>query len=456
MQYLTIWDLLLTPFYLIIFIAIAKKMRDKRYPPGHVLRPYYLKALYVKFAGAIFIALIYQYYYHGGDTYNFYTHSLIINSSLNDSFYTWWHLLLRSNPTEVPEVYRYSSQLLWYDDSASYWVPRIAAIFGLFNGTTYMPIAIMFAFFSFTGTWAMYRTFVNIFPKLYKELSYCFLFIPSIAVWGSAVFKDTVCMFALGWLVYCTFRVFINKDFSLKNLFLIGLSFYLIAAIKVYILIAFLPALVMWLLLMYSHKIKSAGVRFILKIGVLFLVVIGFLYFSRVFSAQLEKYSLENMAKTAESTRGWLIYATQQDEGSSYDLGEFDPTIGGMLVKFPQAVVVTLFRPFPWEARKVIVLLSALEALAFVYFTIKAFRKAGVLKTFQIINRDPNLFFFIIFSLIFAFAVGITSYNFGALARYKIPCLPFYAAFIIILSYHDKLGQKKTNVVIKKQNVPGG
>jgi uncharacterized membrane protein len=458
MQYLTLWDLILGPIYLIILIAIARKMRDKRYPPGHALRQYYLNGLYAKFGGAIFIALVYQYYYRGGDTYNFYTHSVIINSSLKESFYTWWHLILRTPATEVPEVYAYAGLMQWYSDPASYAVGRIGAIFGLFCGTSYIPIALLFAFFAFSGTWAMYRTFVNIFPKLHKELAYAFLFIPSTIVWGSAVFKDTICMWALGWLTYCTFRIFVNRDFSIKNLFLLCLSFYLIAVIKIYILIAFLPALTVWLLLTYSHKIKSAGVRFFLKIGVIALVGVGFIYFSEVFSNQLAKYSLENIAKTAEATRDWISYATikEEDEGSVYNLGDFDPSFTGMLTKFPQAVVVTLFRPFPWEARKIFVLLSALEALVFVYFTWKAFAKNGLGKSISLINKDPNLFFCITFTLIFAFAVGISSYNFGALSRYKIPCLPFYAAFLMILMNYRRLNtipaiqNKKTKLL---QNV---
>ena len=158
--------------------------------------------------------------------------------------------------------------------------------------------------------------------------------------------------------------------------------------------------------------------------------------FIRVFASDLQRYSLDNIAATAETTRQWLTYQSG-DEGSGYDLGEFDPSIFGMLVKFPQAVVVTLFRPFPWEAKKVIVLLSALEALMFVYFTFKAFQKRGIPKTLGLIFKDPNLLFCITFSLIFAFAVGISTYNFGALSRYKIPCLPFFGAFLlIVINYH--------------------
>jgi hypothetical protein len=433
-QYLTIWDLVLTPIYLFILIAIAKNQRDKRYPAGHPLRKYYLPGLYVKFGGAIFIALVYQFYYGGGDTFNFFRHSQVINSALGDSISNWLDLLFRKSPDLNPQLYKYTSQLEWYNDRSSYMVATIGAIFGLFNGTSYIPIALLFAYFSFTGIWAMYRTFVNLYPKLHKELAVAFLFIPSTFVWGSAMFKDTVCMFGLGWLTFTTFRIFVNKDFTVKNLLMLGVSFYLIAVIKLYILLAFLPALALWLLLTYSHRIRLIGVRWIVNILFMAITVGGFFYLSNKFASEMNKYSLENVASTAAETRGWIAYSSG-DEGSAYDLGEFDPSLVGMLTKFPQAVVVTLFRPFLWESKKIIVLLSALEALVFLYFTLKVIAKRKM-RIFSMVTKDPNLSFCLVFSIIFAFAVGISSYNFGALSRYKIPCMPFYAASLIILYYN--------------------
>jgi hypothetical protein len=53
--------------------------------------------------------------------------------------------------------------------------------------------------------------------------------------------------------------------------------------------------------------------------------------------------------------------------------------------------------------------------------------------------------FFLVVSLIFAFAVGISSYNFGALSRYKIPCLPFYAAFVLVILHHKKIETPQTS-----------
>jgi hypothetical protein len=452
-QHLTIWDLFLTPVFLLILTAIAKQMRDKRYPVGHALRKYYMPGLNVKFAGAIFIALIFQYYYGGGDTYNFFWHTKVINSSLSDSFGTWFKLVTRQSVDSNPELYPYASQMEWYNDPASYTVAAIAAVLGLFTATTYMPTALLFAFFSFTGIWAMYRTFANLYPKIYKELAIAFLFIPSTFVWGSAIFKDTICMFGLGWLTYTTFRIFVNRDLSPRNILLLVISFYVVLITKKYILIAFMPAVAIWLLTTYSSKVKSGGLRFLSKIAFLGIAAVAFFFFARVFAQDLERYSLENIAQTAATTRGWLTYASG-DEGSSYDLGEFDPSIGGMVKKFPQAVVVTLFRPFPWEARKVIVMLSALEALVFAYFTIMAFKRNGVGSSLKLIGKDPNVLFCLVFSIIFAFAVGITSYNFGALSRYKIPALPFYGAFLVILMNYNKISAPTTPQLKSPKKAP--
>ena len=439
LQTLTTWDLILAPIFLALLIVLAKSIRDKRYPKGHPLRKYYMPALYVKFGGAIFIALIYEFYYGGGgDSFNFFKHSQTINSSLDHSVATWWQLILRKPAENDPVLYEYAGQMEWYVDPASYTVARLGAFIGLLCGTTYIPIALIFAYIAFTGIWAMYVTFVNVYPRLYKQLAIAFLFIPSVIVWGSAMYKDTLCMFGLGWMTYTTFRLFINKDFSARNIFLLVFSFYLIAVVKLYILLAFLPALSLWLLLSYSHKIKSSGIRFVVRLAFIGVTVGGFFFFTEVFSAELNRYSLDKISETSAITRQWINYSSG-DEGSAYDLGNFDASPLGMLSKLPAAVVVTLFRPFPWEAKKVIIALSMLEAFLFLCGTIFVFYKIGFGNFFKKIFQDPNLTFFFTFSVIFAFAVGISSYNFGALSRYKIPCLSFYSGMLYILYYNHKL-----------------
>ncbi|MFL5810044.1 MAG: hypothetical protein ACJ749_11025, partial [Flavisolibacter sp.] len=424
---------------------IAKRYRDKKYPHGHPLRRYYLPGLYVKLFGAIFIALIYQFYYNGGDTFNFFYHSQVINSSLSDSVGTWFDLLLRKSPETNIHIYKYSSQMYFYRDQPSHVVAVIGAIFGLLNGTSYIPIALLFAFVSYSGIWVMYLTFVRIYPRLHKPLAIAFLFIPSTFVWGSAMFKDTICMFGLGWLTYCTFRIFVDRDFSVKNIVMMAISFYLIAVVKVYIILAFIPALSLWLLLTYSKRIKSVPLRWLSNISFLAIIFGGLLFFVQLYSEQLNEYSLENITKKAKKTQEWIAFVSESQEGSSYDLGELDGTVGGMLKKFPQAVNVTLYRPYLWESKKPIIFLSALEATGFLIFTLMVFYRIGIGKFFGRIVKDPNLLFFLAFTLIFAFAIGVSTGNFGTLSRYKIPCMPFFAALLCVLYY-----QGQTAVATKK------
>ena len=441
-QFLSIWDLLITPFYLVVFILIARRHRDRRYPPEHPLHNYYLKGLYLKFLGSIFIAVVYQYVYgNGGDTYYFFKHAETINSSLTDSVSVWFNLMTHTSVNDDPRLYPYVSQMFWYNDSSSFTICRISAVLGLFNGTAYIPMSILLSYLTYSGIIAMYNTFYLVYPELGKKLTIAFLFIPTTIAWGSGIFKDTVCIFALGWLTYSTFRIFINRDFSVRNLFLLAFSLYLLAIIKIYILLSFIPALGLWLLLTYSHRIKSGPLRWAVNLFFVAVVFGAFMLFAQKFAKELDKYSLKNIAKTSAITRGWIGYVSEAEEGSGYDLGSFDPSIAGMISKFPQAVVVTLFRPFVWEVRKPLVALSALESLAFLFFTLRVFLRNGF-KVFKWIGKDANLIFFLVFSLVFAFAVGISTGNFGTLSRYKIPGMPFFAALLIILQHYDAREKK--------------
>jgi hypothetical protein len=41
----------------------------------------------------------------------------------------------------------------------------------------------------------------------------------------------------------------------------------------------------------------------------------------------------------------------------------------------------------------------------------------------------------LVFSIVFAFAIGISTFNFGSLVRYKIPIYPFFLSMLFVLNY---------------------
>ncbi|MBL0145287.1 MAG: hypothetical protein IPP48_05575 [Chitinophagaceae bacterium] len=61
--------------------------------------------------------------------------------------------------------------------------------------------------------------------------------------------------------------------------------------------------------------------------------------------------------------------------------------------------------------------------------------------------KDPTVIYCLLFSLLFALFVGVTTSNFGSLVRYKIPCMPFYVIAMYII--YDRGQKLKSSLVTK-------
>ena len=149
------------------------------------------------------------------------------------------------------------------------------------------------------------------------------------------------------------------------------------------------------------------------------------------------RYSFEQIAITARTTAYDIAFFTGRNAGSTYVLGEIDGTFTGLLTLAPQAVNVSLFRPYLWEVKNPLMLLSSLEALLFLYFTVKTVFARGFFRILKFVLK-PDVLFCFVFAITFAFAAGVATFNFGSLSRYKIPMVPFYLMGLFLIQYHIK------------------
>ncbi|QDA59332.1 hypothetical protein [Hymenobacter jejuensis] len=423
-------DLFLTPFYLGIFYAIAFAVRKKA--TNAFTRKYFIPALTAKFIGAIALGLIYQFYYHGGDTYNYFNHVKVIYNAFTTSPSVGLKLIF-SHGEYDPATANYAAQMEWYGAPKEFSVIRIAAICGLFCFNTYTVIGLMFAGLSFSGMWAMFLTFVKIKPLIYKNLATAVFFIPSVFFWGSGLMKDSLCMGALGWLFYAFYQGAIQKKRPTQSLIIGFLAAYLLFAVKVYILLSFLPPALLWVFNENSQRIKDPTIRMLAKPILLGLGgAVAFFATTRLTAGDAQ-YDVTKIGERSKITADYLYQVSMNEGGSAYHIGELDGTLTGMAKLAPQAIIVSLFRPFLFEARNPVMLLSAIEATFFLFFTLRIFWRVGVGKTLRYISSTPVLSLCFVFSLIFAVAVGVSTSNFGTLVRYKIPLIPFYVSGLYIL-----------------------
>jgi hypothetical protein len=443
------YDYVLAPFYIFILILITQYFIKRKYK-NQPIQKYIMPALYLRIIGCILSAFLYQYYYHGGDTFGFFAGVLSIRDAFAHNFKDGLDMLW-TNPeyyTPTQNVYLKEWQSEWYFKVASsYHISKIGAFLALFTFTSYLNIGLILAFFSFLGCWKLFLTFYDMYPHMHKQVAISTLFIPSVFFWGaSGLMKDSVVMASLGYLTYSTYHLFIKGKFKITYILQLLISFYVIFDIKIYIIIAFMPALVVWVFLSKRAQIKNRTIK-ILATPLFFTLgaILGFVLFQKL-QTQTKQYSTETVLKTAVITQKYLSQVTEQGGGSGYDLGEIELTLGGVLKVAPKAINVALFRPYIWEVRKPILLPSVLESLFFLVFTIYIFYKIGFIQTIKSIVTDPTVLFCLIFSLIFAFAVGFSTYNFGSLARYRIPALPFY--FLALFVMYDKTKVKKNMLTL--------
>ena len=400
-------------------------------------KKYFLPALIIKLFAALALGFLYQFYYDGGDTYNYHTNgSRHIWEAFMDSPLKGYTLLF-SNGKYSPGIYQYASKIVFFQDPASFFVVQVAALFDLITFSTYSATALLFAVISFAGGWAMFLAFYDRSPELNKWQAVATLFIPSVVFWGSGLMKDTLTFSCIGFLTYSLSHLFFKRKFSISILLLMVLSIWVLFSVKKYILLCYMPAAILWVYANRLSRIRSLVVKSLIAPFAVILVLTSGYYSIVIIGEDDARYSINKLAVTAKITAYDIGFYSGRDAGSGYSLGELDGTFTNMIAKAPSAINVSLFRPYIWEVRNPLMLLTAFESLILILLTLYVVMRKRLF-LFKALS-DPTVIFCLIFSLTFAFAVGVSTFNFGTLARYKIPLLPFYVlAMGNLLNYSNK------------------
>jgi hypothetical protein len=178
-------------------------------------------------------------------------------------------------------------------------------------------------------------------------------------------------------------------------------------------------------------RIRSVTLR-IVVFPILILVLLFASYFSVLKIGENDKrYAVSKIAETAQITANDIRYWTGKDAGSGYSLGALDGSFASMMRLGPAAINVALFRPYLWEVSNPLMLASSLESLIFLVVVVLILFSGNA--SIKSLFRNSNITFTLLFSIVFAFAVGVSTFNFGTLARYKIPLLPFLAVALVLI-----------------------
>lgn len=439
--------------YMLLIMGVTFFIQIKNINKHKIYR-FYSWAVIAKVFSAVAFCLIYIYYYNGGDTVSYYESSRsLVNMGLK-------------NPAnflqEIVQAPSVSNYLLFdsvtgypwgymYFDPGSWFVAKLLSPILFVSFKSYLVSTVILSWLSFIGTWKFFKMLVRYYPNLEGRMAFSILFVPSVLFWGSGILKDTFTFAAVCWFIVGLDGVFISKISRIRNAIILLISAYVLLSIKPYILISLFPGAFVWILYSGIAKMNS---RFLKVVAIPMIYVFSFLIGYGALSLlgdRLGKFSVEKMLVTASVTQKDL----KQDyyHGSSFDIGDFEPTLSGMISKAPAAITVGLFRPFVWEARNPVMIASGLENFAFLLLSLGVV--AGLIfdarKFFRVILENPFLVFLLSYSILFSLLVGLSTSNFGALVRFKIPFLPSFVCALLLLNYFlwfKKPGNKLKNISV--------
>lgn len=386
---------------------------------GDKLHAYFFTGLGLKFLGAIALGIIYQFHYNGMDTFEYFQGARSLSMLLKTDFSTALQVFFSDGVT----AQEYCSNGLEILDKhmsmrSSFLFVKLLAFLSFLSFDSYIGIALLVATFSFWGTWKLYRAVVYHFD-LSPNLTFGVLFLlPMPLIWGSGLLKDTLVLGAFFWGLSVLLSFKEKKEFLVLLLCLL-----IVGLLKIYLLLCLVPVLI---LSVFHHRIlekdwpipKLLGVEFVL------VFIIGFILLKapNLLGGVGVMDTEEQLLRVIKDGQAWNA---RDGQSSAYHFEGYERSLTSVFLHFPDAVTVSLFRPFLWEMDSPMKFVMGLESLLLLLLTIFVFLK-GRLKVLTVIYQNPVIYFAINFSIAYAFWLGIATYNFGALSRYRIVLVPLF------------------------------
>lgn len=399
--------------YLVLFAWLVTKVRfftKSGLTPAQLIIIFLLKVMAGIFYGWIGVYYgelaqmvdTWAYHYESIKSYN------ILLTNPSNFFPSLFH-----NPYEQGFTRFLSSNSSWWNDLKGNFLLMILSFFNLASFGHYYINVIFYSFLSFFGPIAVYRVMQDVFPhKKAAVLIACFL-IPSFLYWTSGIHKEGLIFVGLALVVYHIYFGLKEQRFPLHRVLLIVFGLSLVLALRNFLIITLVPALIAWLL---AEKLRFKPHWVFSGAYLLFIIIF--------FTARYIHPALDFPQAVVEKRNDFL----QLHGNTSIPLPQLKPTVGSFIANAPHAFSLAAIRPYPSDVHHLLSLTAAIEInlllLLFALFLVLRRRDR---------SWTPFLWFGVALSVSILFMIGYSVNNLGAIVRYRSIVFPFLMVPIIAL-----------------------
>ena len=399
---------------IIILTAIlfwrSKALRDPHMTPLTMFGLFVLK-----FSAALFLTYLYtdvmQKERERTDVFKYFDDGEVMASAWSDSPELFGNLFMDRNAPGTAEYYsemdhwHRSYDLIRLNDNRT--MIRIHALLHLVSSGMYSFHCWLFALAAFIGLYLMYGAFRELLDL--PKWTFLFLFIlpPSLLLWVGPPLKESWAVLAMGLSVHGLFRL--RKGRGAGSLIL---GILLFVGIKPYLLIAFVPFLILFILV-YFTPLKDWIVALVVNVGFLLALLLRGLH-----------PKTDVIGVLALKQKDFINLGLERAAGSMVDIPVFTDGLS-FLKAIPYGIWNTLVRPYPSFSDGLLSALSGIEQSIYVALVLLAisFRRRSI--------RWEVLYLCLTYYLWTAIFVGTVTPVMGALVRYRAPVIPFLLIALI-------------------------
>lgn len=285
-------------------------------------------------------------------------------------------------------------------------------------GPTLFGAYLCFSWIAFWGLYLCYRAGCIATPELdRRRFALLVFFLPSTLFWSSGIGKEAWIMLGIGLCLYGTARLCTDAAGAVLPL-LAGVA--LTTVIRPHIAVALIAAMCAALLLpLRAWTVSRLRVRRLLALGLLGAAgVVALVQVGTLFS--LDRLSPQRFQAQFETVRN----DTSTMGGSAFAA---DPLSHPL--ELPETLLTVLFRPFPWEAHNVLMLLTSAESAGLAILVVLSWRRLARLP--QLAWRNPYVVGACVAILLLAAMLSVFG-NFGVLVRERLMLMPFVLLLLCV------------------------
>lgn len=365
------------------------------------------------------LTLLYDLYYGNrdlSDAFKFFDDALIINSYFSSDFLAWLKVVFgfdladpqaREIVAELDHWFKNHKPGVFNDNQT---IIRFHALLMPLSMGFYLVHLVVINVISVFGFIGLLRFFESVGIRN-KWFAYSVVLFPQVIFWSSGLLKESLLFGVFGWLWYFGCRVLTSP--SVRSFLIFGITIFLSAIIKSYVLLCVLPAL----LLLSKSMLPGLSIKIKFALVVLCILGTGFL--------GNQMFDLRIPDRVYQKQHDFINEAHESGANSYFESFILEPSWPSLIKNAPMAAVNAWTKPWIWESKNVLMFGAGAENLFLLFMLIllliypqKAFFESHAFYSF--------LLFIVFLSVIIGWVTPIS----GAMVRYKIPMIPFYLAIV--------------------------